>query len=287
MRDIAVEVPDGQINVWHRHAGGGNQTVALLHGLSGTSRWWTRVIDHLAPELGLIAIDLRGRGGSVSAPPPFDLNTLADDVTRTLNHFEVDRAIVAGYSMGAWVAAIFGLRHTDRAERLVLVDGGLPIPSDPSADSDEVIETVVGPSLARFRMEFADEDEFYGYWKAHPALEHHWDETMKEALHYELRPVDGGLKVLANPEALRIAARQITVDPETNAAAATVEVPSHLIVVERGTSDEQGGMIPLATAEDAAAANTRLTMEYLPGLNHYTLLLGTGAAAVAAAINPE
>lgn len=286
MRDITVEVPEGRINVWHRLAGGDSPTIALVHGLSGTSRWWTKVIDQLAPEVGVIALDVRGRGGSVAAPPPFDLTTLADDITRSLNHFEVDHAIVAGYSMGAWVAAIFGRRHADRAERLVLADGGLPIPSDPEANADEIIDAVVGPSLSRLRMEFAGRDEFYDYWKAHPALERKWDDSMKAALDYELREADGGFKVLANPDAIRVAARQITVDPETNAAAAMVEVPAHLIVVERGTADQDGGMIPLVTAEEAVAANPNLSMEYLPGLNHYTLLLGAGAEAVASAITP-
>lgn len=286
MRDISVGVPDGKINVWHRRAGAENNAIVLIHGLSGTSRWWTRAIDHLAPELGVVALDVRGRGGSADAPPPFDLTTLADDITRTLNHLEIDRAIVAGYSMGAWVAAIFGERHADRAERLILVDGGLPIPFDPDSDANEVIEAMVGPSLSRLRMEFASEEGYFDYWKAHPALERHWDDAMKPALAYELSTVDGGLRVTANPEAIEVAARQITIDPETNAAAATVEVPSHLIVVEKGTADEDGGMIPLAVAESAAVANSNLTIEYLPGLNHYTLLLGAGATAVASAINP-
>lgn len=286
MRDVTVEVPDGTINVWHRRPGADRETIVLVHGLSGTSRWWTRVLDHLAPDLGVIALDVRGRGGSVNAPPPFDLTTLADDITRSLNHFEVERAIIAGYSMGAWVAAIFGQRHADRAERLVLVDGGLPIPFDPDTDPDDVIEAVVGPSLSRLRMEFSAEDEFFDYWKAHPALQRHWDEGMKQALAYELSTVDGGFEVMANPEAITVAARQITVDPETNAAAATVEMPAHLLVVEKGTADEDGGMIPLATAKEAATTNSNLTMEYLPGLNHYTLLLGAGAGAVASAINP-
>jgi hypothetical protein len=65
-----------------------------------------------------------------------------------------------------------------------------------------------------------------------------------------------------------------------------VEVPSHLIVVERGTADQLGGMIPRKAAEAAANANPQLTMEYLPGLNHYTLVLGSGAPLVAAAIAP-
>lgn len=284
MRDISVSVPDGQINVWHRLAGENSPTVVLIHGLSGTSRWWTRVVENLPAALGIAAIDVRGRGKSVETPAPFDMATLADDVARTLNRLEIDQAIVAGYSMGAWVAAIFGERHADRVDRLVLVDGGLPIPSDPEADADEIIQAVVGASLARLEMEFASEEAFVQYWKSHPALERHWDDSIPDLLSYELRPIDGAFRVLANPEAIRVGARQITVDPDTRAAAERVQVPAHLIVVERGTADQDGGMIPLESAEAAASANPQLTFEYLPGLNHYTLVLGSGAPRVATVI---
>lgn len=272
------------MNVWHRPSPDDSPTVVLIHGLSGTSRWWARVIEHLPTGLELFALDVRGRGGSLDTPPPYDLATIADDIARCLDHFEVETAVVAGYSMGGWVAALFGQRHRERAERLVLVDGGLPIVSDPDANADEVIEAVVGPSLARLERDFADEEEFFDLWKTHPALENHWDDAMREPLAYELRPINGGFKVLANPEAIRVNARQITVDPTTRNAASEVEVPSQLIVVERGTADQEGGMIPLETAKTAASANSQLSLEYLPGLNHYTLVLGDGAPVVATAI---
>ena len=203
-----------------------------------------------------------------------------------MNQLEIDRAVLAGYSMGAWVAAIFGQRHVDRAERLILVDGGLPIQSDPEMSADEIIEAVVGPALARLEMEFVSEEDFFEYWKSHPALGPYWDDAMRGPLSYELQPSDGGFRVPANPEAIEVDARQITVDPETNAAAAMVDVPARLIVVEKGTADEDGGMIPLEAARVAADANPMLTVDYLPGLNHYTLVLGAGAPAVASAIVP-
>ncbi len=286
MHDVSVEVPGGHINVWHRPARASAPTVVLVHGLSGTSRWWSRVVDHLPADVGVAALDVRGRGHSLEAPPPFDLSTLADDLAHTLTHFQIDRTVVAGYSMGAWIVAIFGQRHPDRVDRLVLVDGGLPIPSRPGAQADEVVAAVVGPALARLEIEFADEDEFFDYWRAHPALRNHWDESMRQSLGYELSAVDGAFRVLASPEAIRLNAHQITVDEETNSVAADVEVPSHLIVVERGTADQPGGMIPRDAAEAAVAANSHLTMAFLPDLNHYTLVLGTGAPLVASAIAP-
>ena len=287
MQDVAVPIPHGLANVWHRPPVDDASTAVLVHGLSGNSRWWTRVIDHMPAGLGLIVPDVRGRGGSVDAPPPYDLATLADDISRSLDHFEVDTAVVAGYSMGAWIAALFGLHHPERAERLVLVDGGLPLPRDPSMEVDELIDSLVGPALARLELEFDTEEDFYDHWRGHPALTRHWEDSMRAALGHELRAGAGpGLRVVANRDAIRVGARELTEDPIANEAAVKGGVPAHLIVVERGTLDQPGGMVPLDAANETARARADFSMEYLLGVNHYTLLLGDGASAVAAAISP-
>lgn len=286
MRDVSVPIPGGHINAWHRPPAQDAGTAVLIHGLSGNSRWWGAVIEHLPPGLGIIALDVRGRAGSADAPPPYDLTTVADDVARALDHLDTDRGIVAGYSMGGWVAALFGANHADRVERVVLVDGGLPIPRAPDADPEEIIDSIVGPSLLRLEMGFDSEDKFFDHWKSHPAVESHWDDSMRQALGHELVPNEDGFEVRANATAIEVGAREITVGTEANRAAATLGVPTHVIVVERGTLDQPGGMIPREAAEDLVAANPNLTMEYLPGVNHYTLLLGGGAASVASAIAP-
>lgn len=284
MEDLQIPVVGGSVNVWHRPATGNAATAVLIHGLSGTSRWWAGVIDHLPADLGIVSLDVRGRGKSHDSPPPFDLATVADDIAQTLDHLGLERAIVAGYSMGAWIAALFAAGYPARVTRVLMVDGGFPIPNPPDIEPDDVIQAVVGPSLARLEVDFENQESFFDYWKAHPALENHWDEGMREALQFELIRSNGGHRVRVNPEAIKVNAREITVDPELSSAGERVTAPAHLIVVERGTADQPGGMIPLQTAEAAARNMPNLTMEYLPGVNHYTLILGAGAAAVASAI---
>lgn len=284
MQDTSIAVSGGSVNAWHRPAGKDRPTVVLVHGLTGTSRWWVRVIEHLPGDFGVISLDARGRGDSFEAPPPYDLDTIADDIDRALNHFDLETAMVAGYSMGGWVAALFAERYPGRVDRLLLVDGGFPLPQTADADPDAIIEDIVGPSLARLELQFEDRESFFDYWKAHPALKRHWEDAMRPALDFELAPSEKGYVVRINPEAVREGARQITVDPKTRDAGSRVEVPTHLIVVERGTADQEGGMIPLGVAEEAATAMHNLTMGYLPVINHYTLLLGAGASAVAASI---
>lgn len=285
MRDVSIEVAGGEISIWHRPPAVGADTVVMVHGLSGNSRWWTGVVELLAGEIGVIALDVRGRGLSSTAPPPFNLATIADDMAACMDHFEVGRAIVAGYSMGGWIAALFGVNHRDRVNRIVLVDGGLPL--DPGEDADGFIRAIVGPALARLEMSFDTEEDYFDQWKAHPAFEPHWDDSMRDMLSHELVASGERLKVRANPEAIAVSGRDFVLDPDANAAAAKLDVPTHLIVVERGTLDQPPGLVPRATAEELSAANPQLSMEYLPGLNHYTLILGEGIPAVAAAITGE
>jgi len=286
MEDIRIPVPDGAISVWHRRPEPGHPTAVLVHGLTGTSRWWKGVIDHLPSESGVAALDVRGRGASSESPPPFDAATIADDMAATMDALGLETAVVVGYSMGGWIVAVFDERYPGRAERLLLIDGGLALPTHPSGDPDQAIEAVVGPSLARLNTTFSSREAFYDYWKAHPALERYWDDSMRDALDFELVETGDGFVVRANAEAIRTSAREITVDPTTNEAGTRVTAPSMLIVVERGTADQPGGMMPLATAEAASRDKPNLELVYLEDLNHYTLILGRGAPQVAAAIFP-
>ena len=282
MQDVQIPVDGGHLTVWHR--GGNGIPAVLIAGLTGNSRWWTRVIEHLPKDLDLIAFDVRGRAGSVDAPPPFDMETLADDVARALDHFGHETAIVAGYSMGGWIASVFGERHPERTAQLVLIDGGLEVPAPPGLEPDQIIDAVVGPSLARLGARFENRDELADYWRAHPALSSYWDDEMLRSLDHEITSGESGLRVAVNPEAVMVSGREITIRADLDTAVFRQTSPVHIIVVERGTADQPGGMIPLSTAETAASSYDHITYEYVPDVNHYTLVLGKGAPAVAAAI---
>ena len=51
---------------------------------------------------------------------------------RTLDHLGIERGILVGHSMGAFVALHAALLYPDRIRTLVLLDGGWPRPEEPS-----------------------------------------------------------------------------------------------------------------------------------------------------------
>ena len=122
----------------------------------------------------LLAPDLRGRAGSRDEPGPYGLGRHADDVVALLDERGVDRAVVAGHSMGAYVAALAAVRHPDRVTSVVLVDGGLSFPLPPGTDVDALLTSVLGPAVARLEVTFAHPGRVPGLLAAHPAFGFDW-----------------------------------------------------------------------------------------------------------------
>jgi pimeloyl-ACP methyl ester carboxylesterase len=106
--------------IYYQVAGAG-PPVVLVHGLSGSGRWWARNIAALADSFHLHVIDLIGFGES-RAGHRFVLGEAADYLVRWLDRLAIPRASVVGHSMGGFIAADLAAHHPDRVDRLMLVD---------------------------------------------------------------------------------------------------------------------------------------------------------------------
>lgn len=120
--------------MWESRAGAG-PPVALIHGLSGSSRWWSKNIDALAAKHLVAAVDLTGFGrnrrffGTPSIIPPFaEVTSL---LARWLETFG-EPAHVIGHSMGGLIAIRLAAERPDLVRSLVLVNAaGMPFRLDP------------------------------------------------------------------------------------------------------------------------------------------------------------
>lgn len=101
--------------------------VVLLHGLTATRRYV--VMGSRALERGghrVIGYDARGHGSSSSAPEPgaYTYEDLGLDLLGVLDAAGVERAVLAGASMGAHTALWLALKHPDRVSGLVVITPG-------------------------------------------------------------------------------------------------------------------------------------------------------------------
>src|SRR5262245_469178 len=86
---------------------------------------WTTTLNRAG--FRVIALDNRGHGESdkLYDPAAYATDVMAEDARGLLDRLGIARADIMGYSMGARIAAWFGLNHPERARSLLL--GGIGI----------------------------------------------------------------------------------------------------------------------------------------------------------------
>ncbi|GAB4207842.1 MAG: alpha/beta hydrolase [Roseiflexaceae bacterium] len=100
---------------------GSGSPVVLIHGLSGSSRWWSQNLRALAQHHRVYALDLIGFGES-RCGHPFVLSEAASIIAQWMDGIGLEQASVIGHSMGGLIAADLAADHPERIARLALVD---------------------------------------------------------------------------------------------------------------------------------------------------------------------
>ncbi|WP_317993284.1 alpha/beta fold hydrolase [Bartonella gliris] len=148
---------------------GQGEPVLLIHGFGSSARvnWYATGWFRTLTEIGyrVIALDNRGHGDSAKSYDPsfYTLQAMASDAMRLLQHLELSKAHVMGYSMGARISAFMALLYPQYVHSVVF--GGLGIGMvtgagnwEPVAEAllAEDISTITNPRGLMFRK-FADQ----------------------------------------------------------------------------------------------------------------------------------
>jgi pimeloyl-ACP methyl ester carboxylesterase len=96
--------------------------LVLLHGITDSWRSFEPVLPHLPDDVHAYAVTARGHGDA-SRPGAYGLADLVEDVADFLDAVGLERAIIAGHSMGSIVATRFAIDHADRVDGLVVMGG--------------------------------------------------------------------------------------------------------------------------------------------------------------------
>ncbi len=119
--------------LWHYLEGGRGPTLVLLHGLAAECDHWLAVAGNLRREYHILIPDLPGFGAS---EPPAELSFLIDDQSRRLeawlDELGIEQCLLAGNSMGGWIAADFAARNPARVPALWLQDPFGVLTAEPS-----------------------------------------------------------------------------------------------------------------------------------------------------------
>ena len=112
----------------HYVTGGQGAPLVLLPGYPET--WWEyrKIMPVLASRYQVIAVDLRGMGGSGKPQTGFDKKNMAKDVYELVRHLGYDRVNIAGHDIGSQVTFSFAANHAQTASRVAMLD--VPHPSE-------------------------------------------------------------------------------------------------------------------------------------------------------------
>jgi len=116
----AMHVHGNVVPLWIEQRGSGPDLV-LLCGLGDTHQAWSHQLQSLADRFALTAIDNRGVGRSGLPDGEFTVPDMALDAAGALDALGIERAHVAGFSMGGAIAQELALARPDLVASLVLV----------------------------------------------------------------------------------------------------------------------------------------------------------------------
>lgn len=159
---------NGDVEIAYLDEGEGDPIV-LVHGFASTKNvnWvypaWVSELRKNGRRV--IALDNRGHGDSAKLydPEAYHVGTMAGDVLALMDHLNIGRADIMGYSMGSRMTALLALHHPGRLRSAILggigiglIEGGGPGENVAAALEAESLEQVTDPVGRTFRA-FADQ----------------------------------------------------------------------------------------------------------------------------------
>lgn len=259
--------------------------VLAAHGVTANHVSWRMVGERTSATV--VAPDLRGRGRSNALEGRSSMAQHAADLLAVADHLGLERVVVAGQSMGGFVATAFHERYPDRVAGVVLVDGGLPLPLPPADMSpEEVIAAAIGPAAARLSMTFASLAEYEVFWRQHPALGPSWSPELEAYLAYDLVGEPPHCRSSVTLDSVRDdSVDQLDMD---TVAARVRALPDGSVFLRApyGLLGAPGGLYPVELMAEHVAAFPNLDVREVAEVNHYTIILSApGASAVAATLD--
>ncbi|WP_330452159.1 MULTISPECIES: alpha/beta hydrolase [unclassified Streptomyces] len=247
--------------------------VVALHGITSNALSWAAVARLLDGRVTLVAPDLRGRAGSSRLPGPYGIAAHTDDIAALADTLGPGPVVLAGHSMGAFVAALAAVRHPDRFGPLLLVDGGIGFPAPTHLTPDELMTAVIGPAMDRLSMTFPDRAAYRAFWQAHPAFADAWSDEVDAYIQRDLTGEEPDLRSSCRIEAIRTDGVGLF-DEEVLSAVRKLPVDATLLWAERGLMDEEQGLYDEGRLAAADLGGTRVEPVAVKDVNHYTVLTG-------------
>lgn len=126
--------------------GNGKPPIVMIHGLGSSQNYYMAVIPCL-PAYHCIALDSYGAARSKSNGESVTLAELGEDVVGLMDHLNIEKAVVAGHSMGGPMAYIIAATHPERVVGVVAIGPVNPTMVKPETFQTRIDTVNKGPSI--------------------------------------------------------------------------------------------------------------------------------------------
>jgi pimeloyl-ACP methyl ester carboxylesterase len=106
----------------HYEISGDGEPLLLLHGLGSSGLDWGEQVPVFSAHYQVITPDLAGFGRSDKLAGPYSIAEYAKDIFRLLDHLQIDRCHVLGYSMGGAIAFQMAADNPQRVSSLIILN---------------------------------------------------------------------------------------------------------------------------------------------------------------------
>ena len=245
---------------------GRGKHILCLHGLTANCRCWDVIAAGLTPVHSITAVDFRGRGLSDKPPTGYSWQHHVQDMFCVLEDLGLNRTVLMGHSLGAYVSMAFAAKYPDRVEKLILLDGGGELTQ---AHWDRV-DLVIKPSLDRLGQVFPSFEAYTENMKRAPILQP-WSQAIEDYFRYESEDVDGGVRSRIHPDHIREEIRN-TRKMNPSEYYAKITCPVLLVRATNGIISEEDLVVPEYAADRMIKEIPNLRRVDIQGTNHYSIL---------------
>lgn len=112
----------GHQTLYYQDSGGSGPAVVFSHGFLTDHELFTPQIEALQERYRCVCWDQRYHGQTTTDGQPFTLHDAVEDLRALLDHLNLQRATLVGFSFGGWISTRFALAYPERVQGLVIID---------------------------------------------------------------------------------------------------------------------------------------------------------------------
>lgn len=236
-------------------------TIIGSHGLTGNHKQLQYYQEAFSGTYRFISYDILGRGNSGAATENSSIETHADHLLDLIATLEIERPILLGYSMGAYISAIAASRLAD-TDSLILLDG--------AGQADVSTSQLVLPSLERLKKTYSNPNQYVEEAKKlYTRLKIGWDQQMEEVALYEIAEGEHSWKNKSNLQTITSDFESFYTFQSENVFT-RIACPTFLLIAT-GSIGNQGPLFKESGYAEIKKQLSRLQTEVTP-VNHYELV---------------